>query len=99
MASSSLVRALPLFLALPLGSYGSDRNERDFDFSAAWQLPVQTRPTPAEIDLMDGLHPLQQALYADTVLLRGIRYLLPARFRVASGTMFQPVIDEAILQL
>jgi len=71
----------------------------DLDFSAAAHLWEHTRPTAAEADSFSDLNPLVRAMNTDPILFKRMRYLLPAKFRIADGTKFQPMIDDAVVSL
>ncbi|MGZ3659734.1 MAG: hypothetical protein ACXWP1_09390 [Bdellovibrionota bacterium] len=71
----------------------------DLDFSAAARLPEHTRPTALEADSFSALNPLVRAMNTDPILFKRMRYLLPPKFRIADGTKFQPMIDDAIINL
>ncbi|MGZ3718721.1 MAG: hypothetical protein ACXWR1_10295, partial [Bdellovibrionota bacterium] len=71
----------------------------DLDFSSAARLPEHTRPTALEADSFSALNPLVRAMNTDPILFKRMRYLLPPKFRIADGTKFQPMIDDAIVNL
>jgi hypothetical protein len=71
----------------------------ELDFSSADRLPVRSRPTAAQAARMGPNDPLLRAMHADDVMFDRMRYLLPEKFRIADGSQFQPMIDDAVSKL
>jgi hypothetical protein len=69
------------------------------DFSKASSLPLLSRPTSAQADAMAEGAPLLRAMHTDHVIFTRMRYLLPEKFRIADGKLFQPLVDDTIQRM
>lgn len=70
-----------------------------YDYSAVDRLRLQSRPLTNQAMRMGDNDPLVRAMHTDHVNFYKLRYLLPAKFRIADGKQFQPLLDDVMLKL